>query len=101
MIKQKNVTTSLGQLTVSTLTLGEIRRIDEIFATKPPTPSLSWLSSCFPVVYSSIRRVHPELSVDQLESSLTMEDFIPLFAAMLEVSGLQRAASGEAAPVTA
>ncbi len=101
MLKQQVVPTSLGQLTVSSLTLGELRQLDSLFADPTNNKGFGSLFKYLPVVLAAIGKVHRELSVDQLESGLTLEDFNHLFAAVLEVSGLKRANSGEAAPVTA
>lgn len=62
-------------------------------------PSISSLLRYIPIVAASVRKVHPEITPEQLESSLTLEDFNAIFAAVLEVSGLKKAAAGEATPV--
>lgn len=103
MLKQQVVPTSLGQLTVSSLTLGELRQLDSLFAeaADSSTRGLASLLKYLPIVSSSLRKVHQDLSLDRLEAGLTLEDFNVLFSAVLEVSGLKKAAPGEAAPVTA
>ena len=40
-----------------------------------------------------------DLTVEQLENGLTFDDFNALFNAVLEVSGLKKAATGEPTPV--
>ncbi len=52
-----------------------------------------------PVISNSLRKVHQDVSLDQLENGLTLEDFTVLFGAILEVSGLKKSASGEPTPV--
>ena len=52
-----------------------------------------------PVILGVVRKVHQDLTLDQLENGLTFDDFNALFNAVLEVSGLKKAASGEATPV--
>ena len=102
MLKQKTVSTSLGQLTVSSLTLGELRQLDVLFA--EPNAGVSGIGSLLrylPVLSNSLRKVHQDLSPEQLEAGLTLEDFNALFGAVLEVSGLKKAAAGEASPVPA
>lgn len=101
MLKQQIVSTSLGQLTVSSLTLGELRQLDSLFArTDTPNTGIASLLRCLPVLSSSLRKVHQDLTPEQLETGLTLEDFNALFAAVLEVSGLKKASAGEVAPVT-
>jgi hypothetical protein len=101
MLKQQTVPTSLGQLTVSSLTLGELRQLDSLFQEKPSAENsgLASLLRYLPVIQNAVRKVHQDLTADQLENGLTFDDFNVLFNAMLEVSGLKKAAAGEPTPV--
>ncbi len=100
MHKQQTIPTALGQLTVSSLTLGELRQLDSLFAgTSDAPPGIASLFRYLPVIFSSLRKVHQDLSPEQLENGLTLEDFSALFGAVLEVSGLKKTAAGEATPV--
>ncbi len=101
MLKQQTVPTAMGQLTVSSLTLGELRQIDSIF-TDPvsgPGSGVSSLLKFLPIIFNSLRKVHLDLTPEQLEKGLTLEDFNALLNAALEVSGLKKAAPGEPVPV--
>jgi len=51
------------------------------------------------VLQGAVRKVHQDLTAEQLENGLTFDDFNVLFIAMLEVSGLKKAAAGEPTPV--
>ena len=101
MLKQQTVVTSLGQLTVSSLTLGELRQLEALFQDKASVESsgIGSLLRYLPVIVNAVRKVHQDLTSDQLENSLTFDDFNALFTAVLEVSGLKRAAAGEPTPV--
>jgi len=101
MLKQRTVPTSLGQLTVSSLTLGELRQLDSLFQEKPSAENsgLASLLRYLPVLQGAVRKVHQDLTAEQLENGLTFDDFNVLFIAMLEVSGLKKAAAGEPTPV--
>ena len=101
MLKQQTVPTSLGQLTVSSLTLGELRQLDNLFQEKPSSEStgLSSLLRYLPAILNAVRKKHHDLTAEQLEDGLTFDDFTVLFNAMLEVSGLKKAAAGEPTPV--
>ena len=103
MLKQQVVATSLGQLTVSSLTLGDLRVMEAITAepVDGQPRELSSLLKFLPIISSSLRKVHQDLSVDQLENGLTLEDFNLLLTAVLEVSGLTKAPAGEPVPVPA
>jgi hypothetical protein len=101
MLKQQTVPTALGQLTVSSLTLGELRQLDSLFrdgATSSPG-GVAQLLRYLPVVFGALRKVHQDVSLDQLENGLTFDDFNALFAAALEVSGLKKTPPGEPIPV--
>jgi hypothetical protein len=103
MLKQQTIPTSLGQLTVSSLTLGELRQLDSLFQEKPSAENsgLASLLRYLPVIQNAVRKVHQDLTAEQLENGLTFDDFNVLFNAMLEVSGLKKAAAGEPTPVPA
>lgn len=101
MLKQQVVSTSLGQLTVSSLTLGELRQLDSLFAESldGTAKGLASLLKYLPVISNSLRKVHQDLTLDRLESGLTLDDFNVLFTSVLEVSGLKKVAPGEPTPV--
>jgi hypothetical protein len=101
MLKQQTVTTALGQLTVSSLTLGELRQLDSLFQNSADSGGLTSLLNYLPVVFAAVHKVHQDLTLDELENGLTYDDFHALFGAVLEVSGLKKASAGEAAPVPA
>ncbi|MGH9568280.1 MAG: hypothetical protein ACRD4F_01485 [Candidatus Angelobacter sp.] len=99
MLKQQTVATSLGPLTVSAITLGELRQLDCLFTEPDVTSGPALFLRYLPLLFFALRKVHRDLTPEQLEGSLTFEDFNALFTAVLEVSGLTRAVPGEAAPV--
>src|SRR5262245_11344946 len=100
VLKQQTVSTALGQLTVSSLTLGEIRQLDSLFQdSTAASGGLSSLLKYLPVIFGAVRKVHQDITLEQLEGGLTFDDFNALFSAVLEVSGLKRAPAGEPTPV--
>lgn len=105
MLKQQTVTTALGPLTISSLTLGELRQLDDLFksAATETASGISSLLKYMPLVFASARKVHQDLTLETLENGITLEDFNLIFTAVLEVSGLKKAAlpEGEAQPVQA
>ena len=104
MQKQQTVMTSLGNLTVSALTLGDLRNFDSAIAANSAQgeeKSFASLLRIVPVILSSLRKAHPEITEKQLEAGITLEDFTALFAAVCEVSGLKQAQPGEPIPVPA
>lgn len=101
MLRQQTVSTALGQLTVSSLTLGELRQLDSLFqdSGKESVGGVTSLLKYLPVIFGAVRKVHQDLTLDKLENGLTFDDFNTLFSAVLEVSGLKKAAAGEPTPV--
>jgi hypothetical protein len=100
MLKQQIVPTSVGELTVSSLTLGELRQLDAIFVQSNTAGSgFATLLKYLPVIFGSLRKVHQDLTLEQLENGLTLEDFNAVLNATLEVSGLKKATAGEPTPV--
>jgi hypothetical protein len=101
MLKQQTVATALGHLTVSSLTLGELRQLDSLFqdSLNASSGGVSSLLRYLPVIFGAVRKVHQDLTLEQLENSLTFDDFNALFGAVLEVSGLKKASAGEPTPV--
>ncbi|MGC2696005.1 MAG: hypothetical protein WA738_09455 [Candidatus Angelobacter sp.] len=101
MLKQQTVSTSLGQLAVSSLTLGELRQLDAIFndGASVPSTGVTSLLKYLPVIFSSLRKVQQDLTLDQLENGLTLDDFNNLLSVVLEVSGLKKTTAGEPIPV--
>ena len=101
MLKQQTVSTAMGQLTVSSLTLGELRQLDSVFREAPGQAAggIAQLLKYTPVLFAAIRKVHQDIRLEHLEDGLTLEDFDALFAAVLEVSGLKKAPAGEPIPV--
>jgi hypothetical protein len=101
MLKQQTISTALGQITVSSLTLGELRKLESLFqeANSESGAGITSLLKYLPVIFGSVRKVHQDLSLEQLENGLTFDDFNVLFSAVLEVSGLKKSAAGEPIPV--
>jgi hypothetical protein len=101
MLKQQNISTALGQITVSSLTLGELRKLESLLqeSNSESGAGITSLLKYLPVIFGSARKVHQDLSLEQLENGLTYDDFNALFSAVLEVSGLKKPAAGEPIPV--
>jgi hypothetical protein len=99
MLKQQTIPTSLGPLTVSSLTLGELRQLDQLFASAKTdaanTSGVGSLLKYMPLIFTSARKVHQDLTIEQLENGLTLDDFNAVFSAVLEVSGLMKTAAGD------
>jgi hypothetical protein len=100
MLKQQTIQTdALGVVTMSPLTLGDLSKLEVTFQEPSPNAGISAMLKFLPFILASMRRVHPDLTEQDLER-LTFDDFNALFAAMLQVSGLKKAApSGEAQAV--
>jgi hypothetical protein len=101
VLKQQTISTALGPVTVSSLTLGELRQLDSLFQDSTPASGggITSMLKYLPVIFGSARKIHQDMTLDQLENGLTFDDFNALFSAVLEVSGLKKASAGEPLPV--
>lgn len=99
MLKTQTVKTNMGELTVSTLTLGELRQLGELFKSMPKEQAgITDMLAFVPVIFASLRKVHQDLTIPKIEEGLTYDDFNALFNAVLEVSGLKKTTAGESQP---
>lgn len=103
MLKQQTVNTSLGQLTFSSLALGEIRQLESTFAEQKngtPSPQISDSFKFVPFILMSVKKVHQDMTLETLEGGLSLEDFRLCFDVMMRISGLMADKTpGEAPPV--
>lgn len=91
MIKQQTVPTSLGSLTVSSLTLGQLRTLPD-FWTEPDNETLpDRIQRFLPAILASVRTVHQDITAQQLEDGLDLKDFKVLIDAMATVAGFKEA----------
>lgn len=98
MLKQQTVSTSLGQLTFASLNLGELRQLDALFKEAEPEEKkgITTILKYMPIVHASARKVHQDLTLEQMEAGFDLEDFNAAFDAVMSVSGLKAGARGEA-----
>ena len=96
-LRTKTVPTSMGDLTLSALTLNEVEKFDELAQTLVPgfQSGLRYL----PLMISSLNRSpNQSFTIDGLKSSLTFEDFTLLFDTMLDISGMTKKPGEAPAP---
>lgn len=91
MVRHQVVPTSLGQLTFSSLGMSELRDLDRLFkeSATAEDKGISSLIKYMPSIHASARKVHQDLTLEQMEAGLDLEDFNLCFDAMLSVSGLK------------
>lgn len=94
MAQTKTVNTSLGPLTVSSLVLSDLRELER------PSPADSGKLSFefLPFIARSVRKVHQNISEQQLADSLLVNEYNDLLTAVFEVSNmkLEKKPAGEA-----
>jgi hypothetical protein len=93
LARQKTVITSRGPITVSSLTITELRKLYELMKMAEASGDFSDLVKVSPIIFASTRRVHQELRLEQMESRITLTDLGALLAAALEVSRWQTESS--------
>jgi hypothetical protein len=103
MKKQQTVKTSMGDLTFTSLNLGELRQLDALFKETPPDENMGVgaILKYLPIVLCSVRKVHQDMTSEQLENGIDSEDFTACFGAIIEISGIKKATPGEAPAATA
>lgn len=93
MVKQQTVITSLGPLTFSSLGMAELRDLDRLFKENASATAddkgISLLIKYMPSIHASARKVHQDMTLEQLEAGLDLEDFNACFDAVMSVSGLK------------
>jgi hypothetical protein len=87
------------KLTFSALNMGQIRALQLTLKSirEEKISGLEALLAFSPHIHASIRKVHQDISVEQLEELLTVHDLPAAQTALLEASGL-RAVQGETKP---
>lgn len=96
MLKQQTVQTSLGQLTVSSLTLGQLKTLPNFWEAKEGEALPERIVRYLPAIHASLRTVHQDITEKQLEDGLTLQDFNALVDAMAIVAGFKAVPAGEA-----
>lgn len=103
MAKTVNLVIGGRSFTFSALTLGEIRALEATLkAIADSTISgITALLAFTPHIHASIRKVHQDITPEQLEDLMGVEDLAPAQRALLEASGLKAPEPGEKSPVAA
>jgi hypothetical protein len=98
---QTTICIHVSRTTHRFVTHTELRQLDALFslARAQEVSGIASLLRYMPILVASLHKSHPDISSEQIENSLTLEDFNALFSGMLEVSGLKKASAGEATPV--
>jgi hypothetical protein len=94
LARQKTVITSRGPITVSSLTVAELRQLHDLMIRAELSGKFSELVKVSPIIFASTRRVHQELSLEQMEEQITLADLGSLLTAALEVSSMQIVSGG-------
>jgi hypothetical protein len=89
------------QFSLSPLNLGDLRRLEpSLLGLEARAQSgFATMLSLVPVIHASLRKLHTELTVEELEDIIDLNVFPELLDRVLEISGLKRNQNpGEAAP---
>ena len=103
MLKTAQVQIDDKTFTLTQLTIGDIRGLEQfIFAAADKGKAgFDIMSSAVRLIHAGVRKAHPDITLEQLESMLTVPDLKPLINAVLELSGLKETAPGESMPAGA
>lgn len=89
------------QFSLSPLNLGDLRRLEPaLLGLEQRTRSgFSAMLSLVPVIHASLRKLHSELTLEELEEMIDLNIFPELLDRVLDLSGLKRnSLAGEAGP---
>lgn len=95
------VTLQGRQFSLSPLNLGDLRRLEPVLLglEQRAQSGFAAMLSLVPVIHASLRKLHAELTLEELEESMDLNVFPELLDRVLEISGLKRTQpAGEAAP---
>jgi hypothetical protein len=87
---QKTITVGGRELTFSPLTIRGVRTFEETFnkLREGKLTGLAAVLAQIPIAHESLRKAHPDLTVEELEGLLTIDDIETVQAAFLEASGV-------------
>ena len=88
------------QFRANAITIGELRKLQPVLDGLGKGDPFKSILDLMPLVHASLSKAHSDLTQENLESMITVENFNEVFNAVLEASGLRKN-SGEAQPVTA
>jgi len=82
------------KLTVSALTLGDLRKLEAALlgVEQRVEKGFGSMLSLVPVIHASLSKLHPEITLEELEQMLDLKSFAEVLDRVLEVSGLKRSA---------
>lgn len=95
------VTLQGRQFSLSPLNLGDLRRLEPVLLglEQRAQSGFAAMLSLVPVIHASLRKLHAELTLEELEESMDLNVFPELLDCVLEISGLKRTQpAGEAVP---
>lgn len=100
---QKTITLAGRPITFSPLNLGQIRSLEVTLSdvSSGKVTGISSMLAFVPHLYASVKPNHSDISQEQFEEMLTLDNLGSAQSALLEASGLKAAEVGETKPVQA
>ena len=87
------------QFRANAITIGELRKLQPVLEGLGKGDPFKSILDLMPLVHASLKKAHPDLTQENLENMITVENFFTeVFNAVLEASGLRRTPAGEAQP---
>jgi hypothetical protein len=89
------------KLVFSALNLGQLRALEQTMSEVQAGSfdNFQVVFAFLPHIHASLVKAQPEITQEQLETAMTLEDIEPAQRAMLQASGLKVAEKGETLPV--
>ena len=90
------------QFRANAITIGELRKLQPVLEGLGKGDPFKSILDLMPLVHASLKKAHPDLTQENLENMITVENFFTeVFSAVLEASGLRRSEGDPQIPVAA
>jgi hypothetical protein len=84
------------QFKANAITVGELRKFQPVIDSLGKSNPFESILQLMPFIHASFVKAHSDLTLEQLENIITLENFNDVFNVVLEASGLRKATAGEA-----
>ena len=87
------------QFRANAITIGELRKLQPVLDGLGKGDPFKSILDLMPLVHASLSKAHPDLTQENLERMITVENFKDVFNAVLEASGLRKSPGDPQSPV--
>lgn len=96
---ERTINISGVQFRANAITIGELRKLQPVLDGLGKSDPFKSILDLMPLVHASLKKAHPDLTQENLENMITVENFNEVFNAVLEASGLRKSVGDPQSPV--